>query len=197
VVRVGVPAGVTAALQAGETILQQITPTRWEVVSFTIHPIYPNGEYLLTVGDQRFSLRVTHAQPVHAPTEPLADFGVMRLRAADVEDVPGRGLRLRLLWEAVSPSDASLNVFVHVVGPWNPQAGSPIWGQNDGLPVGTSLALWPKGTIAAETRLVPLPALPPGHYALRVGLYDWTTGERVLLPNGQDGLLLRAWEVTQ
>jgi 4-amino-4-deoxy-L-arabinose transferase-like glycosyltransferase len=194
-VRVGVPAGVTAALQVGETILQQVTPTRWEVVSFTIHPIYPNGEYLLRVGDRRFSVRVTHAQPQHAPAEPLADFGVMRLRAADVEEVAGRGLRLRLLWEAVDPSDAPLNVFVHVVGPWNPQAGNPIWGQNDGQPVGTPLALWPTGTMAVETRLVPLPALPPGHYELRVGLYNWTTGKRVLLPNGQDGLLLREWEV--
>jgi hypothetical protein len=194
-VRVGVPAGVSAALSVGDVTLQQVTPARWEVVSFPIYPIYPNGDYTLTVGEQRFPLRVTHAQPPHALSAPLADFGVLRLHSAAVDDLyqPWRGLRLRLLWEAAAPVDAPINVFVHVLGPWNDAAGSPLWGQNDGLPVETPLAQWHAGMAARETRIVYLPPLPSGQYELRVGLYNWQTGERLPLPDGQDSLLLRAW----
>lgn len=194
-VRVGVPAGVSAALRVGDVTLQQVTPTRWEVVSLPIYPIYPNGEYTLTVGEQRFPLRVTHAQPPQMLGAPLADFGVLRLHSAAVDDLyqPWRGLRVRLLWEAAAPLDAPINVFVHVLGPWNDAAGSPLWGQNDGLPVETPLVQWPAGMAAREMRIVYLPLLPSGQYELRVGLYNWQTGERLPLPDGQDSLLLRAW----
>ena len=194
-VRVGVPAGTTATLSVGDVTLQRVTPARWEVVSFPIYASYPNGDYSLTVGGQRFPLRVTHAQPPYALGAPLADFGALRLHSAAVVDLyqPWQGLRLRLLWEAPAPTDAPINVFVHVVGPWNPTAGSPLWGQHDGPPVETPLGQWPAGRAAAETRTIYLPPLPPGQYELRVGLYNWQTGERLRLPDGQDSLLLRAW----
>jgi hypothetical protein len=196
-VRVGVPAGVTASLHVGDLTLQQATPARWEVVSFPIYPIYPNGDYWLMVGGQRYPLRVTHAQPPHLLGVPLADFGALRLHSAAVDDLyqPWRALRLRLLWGAAAPLDAPINVFVHILGPWNPEAGSPLWGQHDGLPVETPLAQWQAGMAAAETRVVYLPPLPAGQYELRVGLYNWQTGERLPLPDGQDSLLLRAWTV--
>lgn len=196
-VRVGVPAGVTASLHMGDLTLQQATPARWEVVSFPIYPIYPNGDYWLRVGEQRYPLRVTHAQPPHALRAPLADFGALRLHSAAVDDLyqPWRALRLRLLWEAAAPLDAPIHVFVHVLGPWNPDAGSPLWGQHDGLPVETPLAQWQAGMAALETRIVYLPPLPAGDYELRVGLYNWQTGERLRLPDGQESLLLRAWTV--
>lgn len=196
-VRVGVPAGMTATLRVGDVVLQQAMPSRWEVVSFRIYPSYPNGDYTLTVGDQRFGLRVTHAQPPHALHEPIADFGVLRLHAAAVEDLyqPWRGLRLRLLWEGIGSASAPISVFAHVTGPWNPAAGNPVWGQHDGLPAQTPLHLWYAGMAAAETRVVYLPPLPQGRYELRVGLYNWQTGERLRMADGEESLLLRAWTV--
>ncbi len=39
-----------------------------------------------------------------------------------------------------------------------------------------------------EHEIILPPELPAGEYSLRVGWYDWQTGERLLLSNGDDAL---------
>lgn len=107
---------------------------------------------------------------------------------------PGEPLHLTLYWQALAEMDVSYTVFTHLV-----DEGEDIWGQQDSLPGGGSLPTmgWIEGEIIVdEYHIVVDPAAPPGDYALRIGMYDPTTGQRLSAfdaqrePLGDDVLLL-------
>ncbi|MDI7276904.1 MAG: glycosyltransferase family 39 protein, partial [Anaerolineae bacterium] len=100
----------------------------------------------------------------------------------DAEVRTGQALLLPLCWRVEGPVSTSYSVFVHLYD----QAGK-LWAQNDGLPVNGLKPfphLAPRELVADQRALWLAPELPPGHYALAVGLYDPSTGRRLKVVGG-------------
>ena len=101
--------------------------------------------------------------------------------------VPLSPCSLPLVWRADGESAVSYHAFVHLVD----EAGN-ILAQSDAVPAGWARPTtgWLLGEYITDTHTLTLPAeMPPGRLALRVGLYDPTTGER-LRANGADAALI-------
>jgi hypothetical protein len=135
------------------------------------------------------------------PHEPLgAEFGgQMRLVGYAFEQTavtPGGQFDLTLIWEAIAPMDRDWSVFVHLN---DPVLNAPI-AQRDMYPGRGLLAtsfLVPGQLVVDHYRLmVPSTAVAPAELNLVVGLYDYFRGERLLLADGRDALLLGAVELT-
>jgi len=129
------------------------------------------------------------------PHEPLgAEFGgQMRLVGYAFEQTavtPGGQFDLTLIWEAIAPMDRDWSVFVHLN---DPVLNAPI-AQRDMYPGRGLLAtsfLMPGQLVVDHYRLmVPSTAVAPAELNLVVGLYDYFRGERLLLANGRDALIL-------
>jgi hypothetical protein len=92
---------------------------------------------------------------------------------------PGDTLPLTLFWRSLALTERSLVVFVHLVGP-----DGQIAAQLDRPPLNGERPTsgWLPGEIIRdEYHLWLSPALPPGPYELRVGLYDPADGRRLPL----------------
>lgn len=118
-----------------------------------------------------------------------ADFGgVVRLLGYSLERdkvEAGDTLPLVLYWQAQAEMQTSYTVFIHLVD----EEGRMV-GQGDRLPAGGTYLTteWPVGERVIDRQQVQVKAdAPPGRRYLEIGLYDWTTGERlpVLDENGQ------------
>ena len=99
-------------------------------------------------------------------------------------------MEVLLRWSTERYLDADYTVFVHLVAADDP---ARIVAQDDAPPLGGRwpTSLWLPGRTVDDVHVVSLPAdLAPGRYALRVGLYDPATGERLRLADGRDALLL-------
>jgi hypothetical protein len=116
---------------------------------------------------------------------PLSSFGdVLQLSEASlIED--GDWLDVALDWQVVHEPEAPLAVFVHVYD----EAGALV-AQSDGPP-GSGFApqdLWRPGDGLADHRRVDLAALPPGSYAVAVGVYNPMDGVRLQAVAGEEAL---------
>jgi hypothetical protein len=92
---------------------------------------------------------------------------------------PGETLHLTLYWQAVSEMDLSYTVFTHVL-----DEKARIFGQQDSLPAAGSLptTLWLPGEIVVDRYEIPLQAdAPPGAYSIEIGLYQATSGQRLIV----------------
>jgi hypothetical protein len=103
---------------------------------------------------------------------------------------PEEDFTLSLYWQADAPPTDSYTVFVHLIAAdgftRTSQDNLPVWGS---YPTDQ----WPSGEQVVDRYTLTLPpGTPPGDHRLRVGWYNTATGERVLLPNGADHLLLDA-----
>lgn len=150
------------------------------------------------VGDVRFLLYYAAPRAASADMRTTLDipFGdAIRLRGYTLSPdrvQPGDVLTLTLFWQATAPLNQRYKVFVHLSGP----DGVPL-AQRDSEPQGglAPTTTWTPGVALADPYglLVPF-ALPPGEYALTVGLYDIAAPDRRLVaatPAGQrDSLLL-------
>jgi hypothetical protein len=101
---------------------------------------------------------------------------------AAVEHRPGEGgaLSLTLHWQlaASEPLGRDFTVFLHLVD----DAGVLLVPPADGPPLGGDwpTTAWVPERPVVDGHIVALPpALPPGRYNLRLGLYDAVTGERL------------------
>ena len=97
---------------------------------------------------------------------------------------PGAAIPLTLHWQASAATDRPYTVFVHLVD----EAGA-IQGYGDGEPGGGSLPTtsWLAGEYLTDSHQINVnSAAPPGAYRVRIGLYDPTTGQRLLTPEGKD-----------
>ncbi len=128
------------------------------------------------------------AAPVIDPLPAPPTFGeAMRLVGRRVEPTsvrPGDKVTLMLAWQALAPTATDLNLFVHLVGP-----DGRILAQFDGPPLGSSYPTtdWAAGERILQPVTVSVPKdAPAGDATLRLGWYDWRTGERLPTPGGQD-----------
>jgi len=133
---------------------------------------------------------VSQASILFAPYKTNARFGGMialrgyEVRAAPLlEGVNGKVI-VRLYWQALRPPDFDYSVFVHVL-----DAEGHLVTQSDHAPgevAGYPPTLWRRGQVVVDEHIVPIPEhLVSGSYAIKVGVYNWITGERLLLEGGQ------------
>lgn len=96
----------------------------------------------------------------------------------DVSD-PGDGTRrvtVTLHWDAAARPDRDYTVFVHLLGP-----DGRVLGQHDGPPAGGRwpTGLWRPGESVLDQHTIELPAGQPDPAAVRIGLYDPRTQDRL------------------
>ena len=135
-----------------------------------------------------------------APAYPLAaEFGgVLALVGYDLEPkAPARGenVAVWLHWSKMGlPLDRDLTVFVHLLD----ERGDRV-AQADGVPAylgGLPTTLWQTGVPVLDRHVASLPEdLVAGRYTLWIGWYDPQSGERLLLPSGDDGLALAEFTI--
>jgi hypothetical protein len=110
------------------------------------------------------------------------------------EDVkPGDTLHLTLYWQALSEMQVSYTVFTHLL-----DANERTWGQMDSIPLRgeAPTTSWVSGEVIADEYDIAVDeGAPPGDYAIEIGMYDASTGQRLpVLAGGQllegDRLLL-------
>jgi hypothetical protein len=98
--------------------------------------------------------------------------GLAGFRTATAADA----VTVTLFWQPDRAVHRDWKVFVHLV-----DAGGATVAQHDGVP-GDGLRWtdgWRAGEVVEDAHRIALPeSLPPGRYAVRVGLYDERTGER-------------------
>jgi hypothetical protein len=97
---------------------------------------------------------------------------------------PGSAIPLTLYWQANAATERPHTVFVHLV-----DAAGTIHGYGDGEPGGGRLPTtsWLAGEYLTDPHQVNVSsAAPAGAYRLRIGLYDPTTGQRLVTPEGKD-----------
>ena len=142
-------------------------------------------------------------QPAYKPADyrPAAEirivnkeFGdLLRLNGYSLDKTsvsPGQTVEVQLNWETISATPDDWSVFVHLT---DPILETPI-AQRDMYPGQGLLAtsLLQPGDRFVDSYLINIPdATPaPAELTLSVGLYDFFTGERLLLPGGSDVLVL-------
>lgn len=192
---------VDLASAAGETIALGTLPLINGVVrlpqTLLIPPDAPGGPaevrlHLLRADGRRAAGPVTLGAldvsvPSHSFAVPLipspleARFGsAIELLGFDVDGEAwraGQALNVTLYWRAVKRMTTRYTVFVHL----RAETGQ-IAAQSDAIPVRGARPTtgWlPKEVLTDPHMLMPAADLPPGAYALEVGLYDPRTGERL------------------
>jgi uncharacterized membrane protein len=95
----------------------------------------------------------------------------------------GETVYLELFWTPLGQSEESLTVFVHVLGPPNPE-GSPLWAQDDHPPQNGRLSTrdWTSGELYRDVYKLALPVnMDASQYTVTVGFYNPQTGQRLTL----------------
>lgn len=145
-----------------------------------------------------------YAPPPNAWTERLplpigADFGgvawLEEARPSAEQAMPGDEVTLRLNWKLIAPAAANYSVFVHLI-----DEHDVIVAQRDMHPGQGLLALSeePAGRLWSDFYTVRIPALTHAPRALRwaVGVYDFSSGRRLQLPDGSDRAIFGALALT-
>jgi hypothetical protein len=110
---------------------------------------------------------------------------LIRMVGYDLTIDSGESIGFRPYWRAISRPYKDYWLFVHLL----PPERDTIIAQADWMPAYNSRSTlsWvdPAETLIGTDMLLTLPDdLPPGTYRLAVGLYNWRTGERLLLAGG-------------
>jgi len=92
---------------------------------------------------------------------------------------PGETIDFTLYWTADAPDDFYWSVFAHLV-----DADGTVVAQDDKIPYDGLFptSRWLPGQIVDDRFAIILPSdIAPGEYQLGIGMYDWQTGQRLLL----------------
>ena len=128
------------------------------------------------------------SSPIPADAQPLGiRFGdSLELVAASLPEEttfgPGETVPLTLYWRANGPVPDAYKVFVHITNSEpDSSTSSSIWGQQDQIPGGTApTSSWLTGDQVIDSYNVLLDSsIPSGVYAVQVGLYQPSTGQRL------------------
>ena len=105
-----------------------------------------------------------------------------------LEPQPTGEIVVWVVWERLEGMEG-VKAFVHLIGPTNPETGTPLWRQHDLVP---SFAVGGgAGSYSRDVFVLPdVVDLEPGEYELVLGLYDSETGDRVGTSDGQMGYRL-------
>jgi hypothetical protein len=137
------------------------------------HAYKASDEWL---GDARLCLYATGGEAESATPLDVGFGPAIRLRGYRLEPAREDIIRLALAWKAAEPLERDYTVFVHLL-----DEGGQVRAQRDGVPLGgyRPTTTWEPGELLADRYGLLLPAdLPPGEYALAVGMYD-STGQRL------------------
>lgn len=99
------------------------------------------------------------------------------------ETKPGDIVQLTLLWQAITPMNERYKVFTHLL-----DAHGHLVGQRDAEPGGGAkiTTIWKEGEQVLDNYgLLVLPAVPPGDYAIEIGLYGLNDGQRLPVVEGE------------
>lgn len=147
----------------------------------TLQVVAPDRETGLPPLD--LALDADFAWPVGIPMATLAGLADEDSTGSCLDGLPpGEQCSVPLVWQAQAESPISYNVFIHLVD----SAGN-IVAQADGVPANWERPTtgWLPGEVILDRHTLTLPdALPEGPLALRVGLYDPSTGERLQTADG-------------
>jgi hypothetical protein len=99
------------------------------------------------------------------------------LHGYDLDQEP-LAVTLTLYWEALRTPDFDYSVFVHLVD----ETGEMI-GQRDHAPGSDRNhppTAWRPGEVLVDSHLIPLLRSPEGPLQMRMGVYNWSNGERMM-----------------
>jgi 4-amino-4-deoxy-L-arabinose transferase-like glycosyltransferase len=198
-------AGETVAVQS----LQVAAPASGsrivrETAALTVYEYTAPGRYWLEVcpvapGTNCAALplgRVTYSRrlPARTPTvqrQVTLGGGAIRFLGYSVAPArqveAGRSLTIDLYWQVEAWLHQDYTVFVHLLGPYNPATGGPIWAQDDSYPLGGGhpTSRWLPGQVVPDRHVLAIPQeTPSGSYQIEIGLYDANTGERLAVAPG-------------
>jgi len=140
-----------------------------------------------------YEMNWPYRQNIAPQTERVATLGnVIRLRGFDWQ-LAGDLLNVTLYWESITAVPISYKVFLHIM-----DTNSNIVAQVDRPPVNglAPTSRWQPGDLIRDSYQITLPSdLPPGPYAVRVGLYTEENG-RLLITSGPagDAINLLDWQ---
>jgi hypothetical protein len=99
---------------------------------------------------------------------------------SDQQLAPGEVLSVYLFWRSLAETQVGYRAFLHL-------GEDPVWGQHDDDPAcRLPINLWRVGQdTVGQFRVMPSPETPAGDYPLVLGLYDPTTGQRLLVSDAQ------------
>ena len=107
---------------------------------------------------------------------------------------PDSQIPLTLYWSSSGGVETRYKVFTHLLGDvYNADQNNFLWGQQDNEPNNGSrpTSSWRDGEVIVDRYAIPIrPNAPAGIYRIEIGFYDPITGERLLLTDGQDHLIL-------
>ncbi|HZD10456.1 MAG TPA: hypothetical protein VE553_03870, partial [Candidatus Binatia bacterium] len=127
----------------------------------------------------------TFAQEVRLLGYSLAP--VTDLASLHTASVPS--LTVTLVWQGLQEMQTSYRVFVHLI-----DGEGQILAQSDAEPAQWARPTtgWMPGEYVVDEHTLPLPArMPDADLALRVGLFDAESGERLQLPSGEEFVLIQ------
>ncbi|MDX1686389.1 MAG: hypothetical protein R3248_00265, partial [Candidatus Promineifilaceae bacterium] len=139
----------------------------------------------LAQGDGRATAGLVEAEPHVWPSPPgptLAEIGdgidLVRAQLGAQEAEPGQSVVVELAWRVTQDIETDLTTFVHLG-----EAGQPPLATGDSPPLQGDYptSRWQAGeVIVSDEYTLPIPDdLPPGRYAVFVGLYDPQTSQRL------------------
>ena len=148
------------------------------------------------VGDVRFAVYAVAPAAAAAPTPSGVAFAALDGEVITLQESavwptaarPGDVVGVRLVWSADVTPARPYKVFLHLLA-----GDGRLVAQRDGEPGGGSRPTtgWAAGELVGDNHGLLLPAdLPPGEYALRLGLYDASDPAARLPVAGEDSLLL-------
>ena len=185
--------------------------------AFAVYEYTPAGQYQVEVrgsgeGTGRLAIpagQVTQSRPLprsKMDTEDEATLGVGRVAFLGYTVSPADGVRagvtltVDLFWHAQGPLEKNYTVFAHLLGPYNPATGGPVWAQDDSQPLGGGhpTSRWQPGQTVPDRHSLDVPGnTPPGEYQIEVGLYEASTGVRLPVDGGDETrILLEPIQVT-
>ncbi|MCK6624869.1 MAG: hypothetical protein L6R45_06805 [Anaerolineae bacterium] len=140
----------------------------------------------IKVGGPPPGATLTTAKPQTEVNQPFGDASNVTLLGYDLEgdncqpSTVNCQLSIKLYWRSESPLPVDYTTFIHVRN-----ASGETVAQQDQPPLNGAYptSLWDPGEIIADTITIPWPAeLTAGQYALVIGMYDYQTGQRLVIP---------------